>query len=179
LEAAMMAKNIPPGMFRPFACMQWPAFRSKRWLHWVAQAERAIQPVTAPAIYAADQDAQACRRLQRCVRQHDLQDAITVHCRDFFAHGPPKVEGRLLSPGLVVLNPPYGRRLIPPKPTKTLYQRISMKLRQDFQGWRIALILPHNHLPGHLPFNPTTKAIIHGGLPLTLLTGRIETASRQ
>ena len=39
LEAALMAKNIPPGWYRDFAFCRWPSYRKKRFEHLRRQAE--------------------------------------------------------------------------------------------------------------------------------------------
>ena len=72
-----------------------------------------------------------------------------------------------------MLNPPYGVRLGAPHQTAALYDEIAAKLRQSYKGWDLALVVPHIKLAAKLPCRPTPSPLLHGGLKLVLLTGRI------
>ena len=75
--------------------------------------------------------------------------------------------------GLVVLNPPYGRRLGGQKSSRVLYSEIVKKLQADYRGWRIALLVPHRKSLRHMSFPHRLKRLLHGGLHLQVLMGRI------
>lgn len=172
LEAALMAKAVAPGLRRDFAFMQWPAFRPRQWDYLKRDAVQRIRTLARAPIHAADRDAQVCRRLGRCLQENGLDDAVDVQCRDFFAPGRPFDDDRL-EPGLVVLNPPYGRRLDPGMDLRSFYGRLGFKLARDYTGWEVALLVPDPSLVPMLPFQLKTHGIVHGGLTLMLLTGTI------
>jgi putative N6-adenine-specific DNA methylase len=175
LEAALWAKQIPPGFHREFAFMQWPAFRPRQWQHLKTTAQKAIRTLPHPLIHASDLDPEACRRLAACVTRHHLDDAVDVQCHDFFAlQPPPPRDGHPPATGLIVLNPPYGVRLTPDRRMETFYKRIGAKLADDFKGWHVALIVPSPHLIGTQPFPTTSIPLLHGGLQLTLLVGKVK-----
>jgi putative N6-adenine-specific DNA methylase len=170
LEAALMAKAVAPGIHRRFAFMQWPAFRPRQWQYLKDSATRRIRHLERPMIWASDIDTAACARLLDCVRQNGLNDAVRVGPQDFFS---------LLSnsfgrqAGLIVLNPPYGRRLAKGAAPDDLYRRIAAKLTKDFKGWKAALLVPEKRLADTLKLPFKTFGLEHGGLKLTLLTGRL------
>jgi len=170
LEAALMAKNIPPGLQRPHAFMQWPAFRSPQWGYLKKSGQQQTVQLQKPAIQASDVHGQACAALLECVRHNGLDDAIAVSQQDFFSLQPESVPG---PPGLVVLNPPYGRRVAAKGELGKFYQEIAGKLKQDFQGWQAALIVPQAPLAKSLGLALKPVDLQHGGLDLTLLVGRI------
>jgi putative N6-adenine-specific DNA methylase len=170
LEAALMAKSIPPGLHRRFAFMQWPAFRPAQWNHLCKTAASRIKTLDHPTIQASDIDGAACAKLARCVAQNGLEDAIRVDSRDFFSLLPSEVSDR---PGLIVLNPPFGRRLRPDAAVADLYHDIARKLRRDFNGWRAALLVPNRRMARSLNLPFRAYRLGHGGLELTLLTGRL------
>ncbi|MBR9981522.1 MAG: hypothetical protein KFF50_10895 [Desulfatitalea sp.] len=172
LEAALMAKGIAPGSRRGFAFMQWPAFRPRQWQHLVKKGAETHRLLERPTIHASDLDAEACRKLGACVQNNDLADAVTVACRDFFAL-EGTLNGRVAQPGLIVLNPPYGRRLSPGETSRAFYSRMGAKLGRDFRGWDLAVVVPDAALVATLPFTLNTFPLSHGGLPLQLLVGRI------
>ncbi|MCP4748643.1 MAG: RNA methyltransferase [Desulfobacteraceae bacterium] len=171
LEAAMIAKNMAPGRLRTFAFMQWPAFRLRQWRHVLNLADNAVATLDTPLIYAIDKSLQACDALNRCIDQHHLADAVSVHCHDFFDIGKLSLD---LPPGLIVLNPPYGHRLHPKTRLDVFYQRIGQTLKTFFKGWRAGVLVPKRSLINALPIQGSLKNIDHGGLNLHLLSGKIK-----
>ena len=170
LEAALAAKGIPPGWYRAFAFMQWPCFRDAQWHHIRSQAAARMPASGWGPIMASDQNTEYCRQLTDCITANHLDDAVTVTCRDFFDLQRPDLP---FPPGLVVLNPPYGRRLTADDPTRAFYKRIGGHLQRIFCGWQAALIVPHPDFANLMPFAVSPHTLIHGGLQLTLLMGTI------
>jgi putative N6-adenine-specific DNA methylase len=171
LEAALIVKNIPPGLFRTFAFVGWPAFRAKTWDYLRRQAEQTISKPQSPCIFASDIDGQACQTLLASARQHGLSDVIRVSRRDFFDIMPSE-----LGPthGVVAINPPYGRRLGTPAQTAQLFEAICEKLKHAYSGWRIILIAPSQQVAKSLPFPTRNYPLFHGGLKVRLLVGVID-----
>jgi putative N6-adenine-specific DNA methylase len=176
LEAALMAKTMAPGLRRSFAFMAWPAFRPPQWNHLQMNATRAITRLERPLIWASDMESAACSALSACIRQNGLADAVRVVQKDFFSLQPAEVTDQT---GLVVLNPPYGRRVQAAGGVEGLYHRIAAKLRRDFQGWKAALLVPGASLAGQLGLPLKALPLAHGGLQLTLLTGTITSRRRK
>ena len=172
LEAALMAKQIPPGSRRQFAFMQWPAFRLPRWRYLLNAAAADSIRLAQPLIHASDLNPDACTRLAECVRQNDLEDAIVARSADFFSLRPSSFPS-IGTPGLIVLNPPYGLRLQASEKPEAFYGRIMAKLRADFSGWRLALLVPRTERLRLSGFQLKSTELIHGGLPLNLLVGKI------
>lgn len=170
LEGAMMAKHIPAGWFRDFAFMGWPAFRPKQWAYLKREAGKTITQAAQPRIYASDKDEKACAMLEKCILKHDLSDIIRVSTRDFFDLVPEQLTNRT---GLVVINPPYGRRMGNRQDSNALFSAICNHLIGRYRGWKLALIAPSRHLTKTIPFNLVAHPLVHGGLKLTLLEGTI------
>jgi len=175
LEGAMMANHIPAGWYRDFAFMGWPCFRSSRWEHIRGSAENQIVLRNQPIVCASDKDRQTCQALEKTVRDNDLAGTISVVAKDFFDLLPSHIQERTQTKkqGLVVLNPPYGRRLESRAQSEKLFVEICKKLQKDFKGWKIALIAPNKHLVKNVPFPAASHHLFHGGLNLVLLTGKI------
>jgi putative N6-adenine-specific DNA methylase len=172
LEAALIAKRIAPGSRRDFAFTRWPAFSQPQWRHHQTTALQKERCLAHPMIFASDLDPDVCRRLETCVRDNALTDVVAVRSLDFFKltcdpgrHDP--------GPGLIVLNPPYGRRLALEKDVYPFYSRIGTQLHEQFKGWQVAMLVPDPALIRTLPFTLRSSEMVHGGLPLTLLVGRI------
>jgi putative N6-adenine-specific DNA methylase len=174
-EGAMMANYIPAGWYRNFAFMGWPCFRPSRWKHIRGSAENEIVRRNQPLVCASDKDRHTCRVLEKAVLDNDLTGTVSVFKKDFFDLLPCHIQERteMEKEGLVVLNPPYGRRLKTKTSSEKIFVEICKKLKKDFTGWKIALIAPNKKLVKNVPFPVATHDFFHGGLNLTLLTGRI------
>jgi putative N6-adenine-specific DNA methylase len=175
LEAAMMANHIPAGWYREFAFMGWPCFRPSRWKYIRSTAKNAIVCRKLPMVCASDKDERNCRVLEKAVCDNDLIGTICVFKKDFFDLRPRHIKERtkMKKAGLVVLNPPYGRRLETKTNSEKMFVHLCKKLKRDFKGWKMALVAPNKKLVKSVPFPVSTHDFVHGGLNLTLLTGRI------
>ena len=170
VEAALIAKHMPPGWFREFAFMKWPAFSQPQWDYLKRQCEKQFSVKHEPVIYASDKDPTACRRLKNCLKQHQLQDIIKVSNKNFFDILPRAISKQA---GWVVLNPPYGKRMGDRQESQNLYKTICAKLKHEYQGWKLILIAPSVKIQKQVPFNLKSYPLIHGGLKVKLMVGTI------
>jgi putative N6-adenine-specific DNA methylase len=175
LEGAMMANHIPAGWYRDFAFTGWPCFRPSRWKHIRNSAEKEIVHRNQPIIFASDKDPRSCGVLEKTVGDNNLAGTICVFKKNFFDLLPCHIQERteMSKKGLVVINPPYGRRLETKMDSDKMFVHILKKIKTDFKGWTIALIAPNKKLVKNVPFTVSTYDFFHGGLNLTLLTGKI------
>jgi len=170
IEAALMVKQIPPGWQRPFAFEDWPAFRPSHWAYLRRQAATRFRTLPAPQIFASDRSRKAVDGLAALLPESGLADAIDLQQRDFFDLAGPAISPR---PGLITLNPPYGRRLGKPEATGRLIGEILRKLQGDFRGWQALLVLPDKRLLRQFPFQIKSQPVMHGGRPVWLATGKV------
>jgi len=170
LEAALMAKNIPPGWYRQFAFSQWPSFRPSQWEYLKREAENHFNRNQAPLIFASDKDPAACRRLEKSLVDNQLADIIQVSNQDFFDFRPRDLTDKT---GLVTINPPYGRRLENRPQSERLFMDICNRLKQVYTGWKVVLISPNKQLAKKVPFKLKMHPISHGGLKPVLMVGTI------
>jgi putative N6-adenine-specific DNA methylase len=170
LEAAMMAKQMAPGLKREFAFMGWPAFPGGQWGFIKQEAESNVQELMQPMIFASDVDSGTCDRLAGIIAGNGVSDAVSVTQRDFFQCGADQYGG---GPGLVAINPPYGIRIGSAKKADALFRNIGRHLAQRFRGWTVVLIAPRPELARRLSFPARRMPLLHGGLKLTLVLGNI------
>ena len=175
LEGVMRAQNIPAGWHRNFAFSDWPCFRPLQWKFIKRQAQTSFVQISKAMIFASDKDPAICKALKQQVSKLGLSDAIRVDQKDFRDLSPKRImkQADSAEPGMVVLNPPYGRRLGTFKESQQLFDEIFQKLKSDFRGWKLALITPDKRIAQKAPFKVESWPIFHGGLRLTLLIGRI------
>ena len=135
IEAALLAGNRAPGAHRHFAFMDWPHYRPGLWSTLLATAAREIRKPEAP-IYAADMDPRAVEATRRNAEKAGVREDIDIR-RASFSELPP-----LAGPGLILCNPPYGKRLSGESRPEPLYREMGISLRRRFPGWTLALACP-------------------------------------
>ena len=170
IEAALIALRIPSGRFRNFAFMEWPSFQPKRWEYMKQTAEKKIVRTNTPFIFASDRDHRVVCELEESITRHGISNIVSVSNRDFFDLLPTELTNR---PGLVTLNPPFGRRMGSQRESEALFLSICERLKKEYKGWKFILISLNPRLAGMVPFRSTTHMLPHGGLKIALMTGRI------
>ena len=168
VEGAMIQARIPPGFFRGFAFETWPGVSPAALAHARTQAARHFSE--AHSIFAFDKDPEAMAILAANLSGHEFLAPVQTTHLDFFNLVPDRFTRRK---GVVVLNPPYGKRLENPKHTSAFYREILQKLAADFQGWRVGLIFPGRQFRHLNSLNLEPFPFFHGGLDLTAGIGRV------
>jgi putative N6-adenine-specific DNA methylase len=171
LEAALMAKCIPAGWFRNFAFAGWPSYIARRWDYIRRQSQSGFVQHERPIIFASDTDPGACQRLKACVDKYSLSDAVRVYPKNFFDLDPRELGDQT---GIICINPPYGIRLGAKQESEKSFVAICNKLKQSYKGWKLALFAPSRKLAITVPFQTKSYPILHGGLKLILLVGKIK-----
>lgn len=172
IEAAMIKSNIPPGFFRNFALQQWPAFNYKTYAYMKKQMQKEFTRFSGREIFASDIDDHALAALKKNRDKHDFCKMIHVSKTDFFKITPP-----IACPekkGVIMLNPPYGKRLGKNDNTTLFYREIGKKLNADFKNWRVGIILPSRESRLSLGLRLELKPLFHGGLDIFAGIGKIE-----
>lgn len=167
IEAALLAKNIPPGRDRRFAFMNWPNFDPEGWT--ALQSSSREPPISSfPKLIASDRDAGAIRAAQANAERAGVADCIDFSCRSLSAIEPP------LAAGWVVTNPPYGVRVSARTDLRNLYAQIGKVLRSRCPGWNLAILCNSITLLRHtgLTFDEAVT-LTNGGLKVKLATGKI------
>ena len=170
IEGALMAKKIPPGWFREFAFQDWPAFRPGRWRHIRRVASPPEMNWPRARILASDRIAGAVQQLRATLTRHGLDDAVRVE-----QHAFESLSGPALSPerGIIVINPPYGKRLGSRRTAEATYDRIGRHLKSNFKGWMAAVLAPSRRLASLMGFKSRHYALQHGGQRVHLLIGKL------
>ena len=164
LEAAMMKTHVPPGFIRSFAFENWPGFSARAYAHLKKNAEKQFITFPEKQIFASDMDDTALSALEQNISDRPFNRIIDVSKKDFFSVKPSMI--RSGKKGVIMLNPPYGKRLGEKTDTRSFYREIEKKLKSDFKGWRLGIVIPsrEDHFLSGLPLQ--LKPIFHGGLDI-------------
>ncbi len=141
LEAALIARNIPPGLGRRFAFEKLSNFDSRTWQA-LCEAGRARQLPQAPcALYGSDIHGAAIQAARANLKAAGLVDTVALKQADLLDVKPPAGEG------VLVTNPPYGVRLGDKEQLAAFYPRLGDSLKRHFAGWRAYLFTADLRLP--------------------------------
>ena len=156
-----MAVRMAPGLSREFACERWPGTDAALWSRLRDEARAGVRPAPAP-ILASDRDAKAVRATSENAARGRF--AVTALQKEFVDVAAPA--GR----GLVLVNPPYGRRLGDPRALRRLCTDLGRWLRSRFGGWRAGVLLPGRDIEKSfgLPLR-ASHDLRNGGLRVRLL----------
>ncbi len=170
IEAALQAYNIPPGLNRPFAFMNWPSFEARKWQSLLNTPAPGLKGFT-PSLSGSDRDQGVIKTARENAERAGVGRLIEFSCRAVSSIEVPA------GPGWVVTNPPFGVRVSRQKDLRNLYAQFGKVLRAKCPGWQVAL------LSSSLPLTRNTGlrfdqgiSLSHGGLRIRILRGTVETA---
>ena len=175
-EAAQRACGLPAGHLRRFAFEALPFFQASKWQRLRTQALSQQHEATL-SLYGTDIDPAALQAAKH--NAHTAGVAELIHWQHQDARVLPytallaqarQQHQRPTAPGLVLCNPPYGRRLGNLTETRQLYQTLLEAWQQQAQGYDIALLTPHRAWLEDSPLRWET--LLHcrnGGIPVYLL----------
>lgn len=164
IEAALMARNLPPGGERDYAFTSWPDFEPGTWgsVKGVAAAEARTDVDL--AIEASDRDAGAVEMTRANAERAGVSDLVTAS-EQVVSHlsGDQGI-------GLVATNPPYGKR-VAGGDLRPLYRRFGAALRERRPQWHLAMVVADAKLAKEADgsLRPVGR-YGHGGLKVQMLT---------
>ena len=124
IEAALIGRNIAPGMRRQFACESWPTFDAEQWRLARENARDAVLPALTERLMAYDIDGETLSLARYHAQQAGVADDIHWQQRPF-SELRAKAEY-----GCIVTNPPYGERMGDDREIVELYQSFPLVLRR-------------------------------------------------
>ena len=133
IEAALIAKNIAPGLSRSFVSEGWPQIPKSLWKEARAQAYSAIDQDARPEIYGSDIDPDAVALAKNNARKAGVDDCIRFKEAALEALELP---GQY---GVAIINPPYGERIGRVPQVEKLYENMG-RLFQSDQTWSVYVL---------------------------------------
>ena len=157
LEAALMARRIPPGIARHFAFERLLIHDAKLWgrLREAALAKRLAE--VPAAIYASDHDPAAVKIALRAFQGAGVVVDVRLKQSDILDLEAPAEQG------VMVINPPYGVRLSQSDELAALYPQLGDWLKQRFAGWRAYLLTGDARVPKLIGLAPSKRIPLFNG----------------
>lgn len=166
IEAATIARGLPPGRDRSFAFERWPSHDAGRWN--AIRGEHGPAPVPT-LIRGSDGDEAAVRAARANARRAGVQIELAIGSVSGLEPPAPT--------GLVIANPPYGERI---GGAVAAWSSLGETLRTRFRGWRVALLAPNANLVQRTGLSLEPVATFpNGGLRVSLWTGEVRAPAHQ
>ena len=154
IEAAMIAKGIPPGMYRKsFGFEQWPDFNEKLFADiYNGEYEKEFEG----KIYGSDISPMDIALAKANVKNASLSKVIELQVQDFINSEPP------FANGIIITNPPYGERMKPQSITE-LYASVGNTLKNKFAGFEAWIITSSEDGLKSIGLKPAKKIDLYNG----------------
>ncbi len=135
IEAAMMMKNIAPGVNRGFAAEDFPMLSKSDWEMAREEARSCVKNSDFEA-WGSDIDREILEKAKDNAKRAGVSDLIRFFECD--ARKIKKPERR----GTIICNPPYGERLMEINEVEALYRDIGEVFR-SFAPWQVYVLTSH------------------------------------
>jgi 23S rRNA G2445 N2-methylase RlmL len=166
VEAGWVALGIPPGRLRQarqpgeggtaWAFERLPGFDPAAFA--AVRAEPLPVPGPGVRLVGNDRSPEALRAARANLERAGLQQRAQLTRGEAADCRPPA--GRGLSPGLVVINPPYGERAAT---DAGHWRELGSLLKHHFQGWRAAVLAGGEGLGKHIGLRPRRRLPVKNG----------------
>ncbi len=157
LEAALRARCIAPGLARSFAFEHLRNYDATRWAEAREAAQAQRRRDIRSVIYASDHDTAALKTAARTFQAAGVGSDIQLRQSDVLSIEPPAEQG------LLVINPPYGKRLGHPGELEAFYPQLGDWLKQRFVGWRAYVLTADFVLAKAIGLSPSRKIPLYNG----------------
>ncbi len=177
IEAALMARDIPPGRLRSYyGFLGWAGHDESIWQECLDEAEQRMASGAnneLPALLGADRDAVAVGAAVSNAKSAGVEGDIQFHRQSLDARIPNKPERS----GLLMSNPPYGVRV---HDDQGLYEKIGVQLSREYAGWACSLLVASRQAikRSRLPLK-SALAFQNGGIDCDVMSGDIPRTKTQ
>ncbi|NVN93212.1 MAG: methyltransferase [Desulfuromonadales bacterium] len=157
IEAALVASRIPPGRNRSFGFQCWLDFDSRLWDDIVADAENGVRQLPVGLVSGYDSDSRALALARRNAATAGFEAQLHFF-HSSLEEFKPEGEG-----GVVIINPPYGKRMGEEEELKELYCRIGDIMKQRCQGWTGYVLTGNLELAKYIGLKASRRFVLFNG----------------
>ncbi|MEZ4592145.1 MAG: class I SAM-dependent RNA methyltransferase [Chloroflexota bacterium] len=142
IEAALLGRNIAPGLHRSFAAEGWPAIPAEAWAQARAEAQAAILPGGSLQLQGSDSDPASVEIARSNAAKAGVADDIQFEVKDVRKLWIDREFG------IVITNPPYGIRLAEYQQLNSIYIAVNKMFRKK-DGWSIYVLTADQKFPDY------------------------------
>lgn len=126
IEAAMIGRNIAPGLNRSFASQSWPIVKDEYWKNAKTEARKKIDLNSDIRIYASDISRKAIE-----IAKGNAIEAGVDDCIEFFVKDIMNVREPMCPNGILITNPPYGERIGEDNDIQKIHKKLGQVFGKD------------------------------------------------
>jgi putative N6-adenine-specific DNA methylase len=165
LEAAMKGLNIAPGLYRQqFAFQTWSDFDDKLWQKVLKEAKESQLSELSIPIVGGEANREIIQQARHNAKLCGVGDKIQLLKQELAQIEPPA------DSGIIITNPPYGKRIGEVAELASLYKLLGDVLKQRFKGWKAYILTGNKELAKKIGLRASRRIpVYNGSLPCTLL----------
>jgi putative N6-adenine-specific DNA methylase len=157
IEAALLAGRVAPGRNRSFGFQRWLDFDSRLWDKIVIDAESGIRKLPVGLITGYDSDSRALAVARRNAAAAGFEGQVHFFHTSLEEFKP---EGER---GVVIINPPYGKRMGEEEELKELYCQIGDIMKQRCRGWTGYVLTGNLELAKYIGLKASRRFVLFNG----------------
>ena len=158
VEAAMIARNIAPGLERKFASEEWDCISAELWKEERIRAYGQIDYDADVRIRASDLDPVAVEAAQKNAEEAGVDDCIDFSVSDFL-----RLEKMPEAYSVIICNPPYGQRVGERKFLNSLNEHFKELMSEDETLSCYVITADRNLEKTVLPRKPDRRRKLYNG----------------
>ena len=157
IEAAMLMRNIAPGLHREFASESWPSIPAETWIEAHQAAEAAIDRTGDLQIWGYDIDKAAIAAAKVNAERAGVANDIIFEQKEIKDLWIDRQYGILIS------NPPYGLRIYDYRDINQIYISLNQTFKKK-KGWSIYILTADEKFPNYFKRSwPDRKRKLYNG----------------
>lgn len=163
IEAASIATNTAPGLYRKFLFENFLCFDKEAWRDIKDDALAARNTYVKPRIYASDISSIVMEKARKNAGLAGFSALMSDGRLTFAQHDARSVASPARN-GLIVANPPYGEQSNPKSATAAhLMRDFADNLKHNFAGWSAWLLSSDRNLPREMHLSESRKIPLFNG----------------
>lgn len=172
VEAAMMALDAAPGLNRAFGFEKLQNFEEKKWHVLRDRARARRRPAQPLPIHGSDKSGTVLGLARANLAAAGIESAVQLKQMDILDGSPPA------TPGIVVMNPPYGERLADADELAAFYPKLGDALKQRYAGWTAYILTADLRLAKLIRLTASKRTpLFNGALECRLFEYRMQAGS--
>jgi putative N6-adenine-specific DNA methylase len=157
IEAALVAGRVAPGLQRSFGFQRWLDFDESLWDRLLEEAGSGVCKLPVGLITGYDLDNRALVCASRNAAKAGFEGQLQFFHAAFDAFRP---EGEA---GVMIVNPPYGKRLGEEDELKELYCQIGDVMKKHCRGWTGYVLTGNLELAKYIGLKASRRFVLYNG----------------
>ena len=157
IEAALVAGRVAPGLQRSFGFQRWLDYDSLLWDSLLREADSGIRKLPVGLITGCDKDSRALALASRNAAKAGFEGQLHFFHAALDAFQP---EG---DKGVIIINPPYGKRLGDEEELKELYCQIGDIMKKRCRGWTGYVLTGNLELAKYIGLKASRRFVLFNG----------------